>query len=501
MWYHRAMARSKPVRRKAPARGAAAGSVAPETYRLMVEHAPSAIVLTDSSGVIILVNARAESLFGYARGELRGQPIEVLLPESMRARHRADREGYAAAPDARAMGAGRDLFGRRKDGSRVPVEIGLNPIPAAGGTLFMAAVVDITERKRLEERFRLAVEAAPNAMVMTGGDGRIVLANAQAERLFGYSQSELLGQGIELLVPERSRGAHVGYRQGFTARPEARPMGSGRDLYGRRKDGREIPIEIGLNPIRTEAETFVLAAVVDITERRELQRRVAQSEALAAVGSMAAILAHEIRNPLGSIVMAARSLEHGDLTAEDRKTVSAVLTEESQRLNRTLQDFLLFARPREPKLERADLNALVSETAKALGSDAELLGRSALELALDPGLAPFPHDPDQVRQVLWNLLLNGIQAMGSGRGTLRVSTGVEDGQAALRVQDSGPGIDPSVLERVFDPFFTTKKKGTGLGLAICRRIAQAHGGRLEANNAAGSGALFVLRLPLAPRLP
>ncbi len=482
-------------RTKAPSRRSV---LAPDTYRLMVEHAPSAIVLTDESGTIVLVNAKTESLFGYSRAELVGSPVEMLLPEAARARHRRHREGYSAAPSARAMGAGRDLFGRRKDGSEVPVEIGLNPIPAPGGMMFMAAIVDITERRKLEERFRLAVEAAPNAMVMMGGDGRIVLANAQAEKLFGYSQAEFLGQSIELLVPERFRGRHVGYREGYVAKPEARPMGGGRDLFGRRKDGREVPIEIGLNPIRSGGETLVLAAIVDITERRELQRRVAQSEALAAVGSMAAILAHEIRNPLGSIVMAARSLDHGDLTDEDRKTVSAVLTEESQRLNRTLQDFLLFARPREPKLDRAALNELVEETAKALRSDAELLGRVALELDLDPGLAPFPHDADQLRQVLWNLLLNGVQACG-GRGRLSVSTRAEGGRAVLAVQDTGPGIDPSVLERVFDPFFTTKKKGTGLGLAICRRIVTAHGGSLAAENAPGAGARFVLSLPLSPR--
>lgn len=495
------MPRPAPGRKKRPSPRRAFAPAAPvelETYRLMVEHAPSAIVLADAAGLILLVNQKAEELFGYARGELLGRPVETLLPESMRARHRGYREGYAAAPSARAMGAGRDLYGRRKDGRQVPVEIGLNPIPTPGGMLVMAAIVDITERKKLEERFRLAVEAAPNAMVMTGGDGRIVLANAQAERLFGYTQAEFLGQSIELLVPERLRSGHKGYREGFVSRPEARPMGAGRDLFGRRKDGREVPIEIGLNPIRSGGETLVLAAIVDITERRELQRRVAQSEALAAVGSMAAILAHEIRNPLGSIVMAARSLEHGDLTEEDRRTVSAVLTEESQRLNRTLQDFLLFARPREPKLESADLNALVRETAKALRSDAELLGKVALEVAQAPDLPRFPHDPDQVRQVLWNLLLNGLQATG-GRGRLSVATTLEGGEAAVRVRDSGPGIDPSVLERIFDPFFTTKKKGTGLGLAICRRIAQAHGGRLTVENAPGAGACFTLYLPLSSR--
>jgi PAS domain S-box-containing protein len=346
------------------------------------------------------------------------------------------------------------------------------------------------------DMYRLLVEHAPSAVVLADAAGVMRLVNRKTEELFGYSREELVGQKVELLLPESFRARHQGYREGYMKAPETRAMGAGRDLHGRRKDGREVPIEIGLNPIPTPQGMLVLAAIVDITERKRLEERVAQSEALAAVGSMAAILAHEIRNPLGSIVMAARSLEHGDLTPEDRKTVSSVLTEESQRLNRTLQDFLLFARPRPPRLESADLRALVEETAAALRSDAELLGKTELELSLG-AVEPFPFDADQLRQVLWNLLLNGVQAM-NGRGRLKAALSSAGGKATLEVTDSGPGIDPSVLDRIFDPFFTTKKKGTGLGLAICRRIVAGHGGGLTASNAPSGGARFTLTLPLAP---
>ncbi|UPT76056.1 MAG: ATP-binding protein [Elusimicrobiota bacterium] len=330
---------------------------------------------------------------------------------------------------------------------------------------------------------------------MVGGDGRIVLANLQAEKLFGYSQAELLGNPIEMLVPVAARGRHERYRADYSRAPESRAMGGDRELFGRRKDGSEVAVEIGLNPIKSGEETLVLAAILDITERREMQRRLAQSEALAAVGSMAAILAHEIRNPLGSIVMAARSLDRPDLNAEERATISGVLSDESQRLNRTLQDFLQYARPREPKLAVSDLNALVKETVAALQADAGLAGRVSIELRLDPGLRSFRHDPDQVRQVLWNLILNGIQAV-DGEGRLEVSTSVENGSASLRVADSGAGIEPAALAKVFDPFFTTKKKGTGLGLAICRRIVAAHGGSIAADNPSGGGARFTVLLPL-----
>jgi two-component system, LuxR family, sensor kinase FixL len=346
-----------------------------------------------------------------------------------------------------------------------------------------------------EKMYRLVVESAPNAVVMADREGKIVLVNKQAEKLFGYKRKEMLGKPVELLLPSRFRTKHVQYRKGYTAAPETRKMGAGRDLFGMRKDGSEVPVEIGLNPIRSGSETYVLAAIVDITERRELQRKLAQNEALAAVGSMAAVMAHEIRNPLGSIVMAARSLTRGELGAEDRATVSSVLSMETERLNRTLQDFLQYARPREPKRELSDLNHLVKEIVQALTSDKDLVRKVRIAVSLDERLPRFSYDADQVRQVLWNLMLNGVQAI-DGQGWLKISTSAEDGLASFSMIDSGPGIDPKTIERIFEPFFTTKKKGTGLGLAIAQRIIQAHGGRIVVENEPKAGAKFRVIFPL-----
>jgi len=243
------------------------------------------------------------------------------------------------------------------------------------------------------------------------------------------------------------------------------------------------------------SERYILASIVDITERRELQRQLTKSEALAAVGAMSAVLAHEIRNPLSSIVMAARSLGQGDLSGEDLSTVVVVLSKESERLNRTLTEFLQYSRPREVKRELSDLNRQVSEIVSALGADKELASRVRIDVSLDPRLAAFPYDADQIRQVLWNLMLNGIQAM-NGQGRLKVATGVEDGDAAFTVADSGPGIDAESIDRIFEPFFTTKKQGSGLGLAIAQRIVAAHGGRILAENVPSGGARFRILFPL-----
>ena len=244
-----------------------------ERFRLVVESAPNAIVMVGPTGLIEMVNAQTERVFGYTRVELLGKPIEILVPERYRPHHPGLRKSFFADPVSRPMGAGRDLYGLRKDGSEFPVEIGLNPIETDEGTMVLSAIVDISARKRLEERFRLVVELAPNAIVMIGPTGLIEMVNAQTERVFGYTRVELLGKPIEMLVPERYRPNHPGLRKSFFADPVSRPMGAGRDLYGLRKDGSEFPVEIGLNPIETDEGTMVLSAIVDISARKRLEER------------------------------------------------------------------------------------------------------------------------------------------------------------------------------------------------------------------------------------
>ena len=253
--------------------GLAAHRLADTRFRSVVESAPSGMVMIDRAGTITLVNRETERLFGYAREEIMGQPVERLVPERFRRRHPAFRADFFVSPQTRAMGAGRELYALRKDGSEIPVEIGLNPIETDEGVFVLASVVDITARQRAEARFRAAVESAPSGMVMIDRGGKIILVNREIERLFGYAREELLGQAIELLVPERLRKGHPAYRTGYFGNPEARAMGVGRELYGVRKDGTELPVEIGLNPIETDEGLFVLASVVDITARKRAEAR------------------------------------------------------------------------------------------------------------------------------------------------------------------------------------------------------------------------------------
>lgn len=283
-------------------------------FRQVVESAPNAIVMIGASGQVEMVNAQAEELFGYDRSEVLGQPVEMLVPERFRARHPALRGSFFDDPRARPMGAGRDLYGLRKDGTEFPIEIGLNPIETEDGMMVLSAIVDISVRKRLEERFRRVVESAPNAMIMIRDDGRIEMVNTQAEIVFGYQRDELLGQPVEMLVPEASRTHHPALRSTFFSEPLSRPMGAGRDLYALRKDGSRFPVEIGLNPIETEEGVMVLSSIVDISDRKQKEQRI--EAALKEKDVLLREVHHRVKNNL-QIVQSLLALQSSKISDPD----------------------------------------------------------------------------------------------------------------------------------------------------------------------------------------
>lgn len=249
-------------------------------FRQALDAVPAGLVVVDQAGGIAFINSAGERMFRYERNEWQGQTIESLVPAVRRGKHAALAAGFLKAPTHRPMGMGQDVTGLRKDGTEFPVEIGLNPLPTSEGAWAIASLIDLTERKRLDiqiqehhERVQAYWEAASEGLLTVDAAGAIELVNKATERIFGYDRSELVGQPLELLIPEAQRHAHAEKRERYFADPQLRSMGMGLTLSGRRKDGTLFPVEVGLNVARIGGRTVVIGFVTDITEKRRLEEQ------------------------------------------------------------------------------------------------------------------------------------------------------------------------------------------------------------------------------------
>ena len=370
---------------------------------------------------------------------------------------------------------------------------------------------EVEHRKQAEDRFRLFVETAPTGILICDAQGSITEANAQVQRMFGYTRDELIGRPVEMLVPEQHRGAHVGHRTNYVNHPQARPMGVGMELHGRRKDGTSFPLEISLGPLVTSEGAWISSTVVDISERKKLEQQLQVSQRLESVGQMAAGIAHDFNNILTAITGNAK-LALNDLPVDHPVHQNlAEIEKASLRATLLVRQILTFGRQDAPKRQVIKLAPVVEEALKLLRAGL----RAGIEIRtnFDHGLPDVLADSTQIHQIILNLGTNAADAMGKlqagelevrsepvivDAGLARTTPDLHEGTyVRLSVRDNGGGMDKATTARIFEPFYTTKPQGegTGLGLSVVHGIMKTHGGAITVYSEPGKGTVFHLYFP------
>jgi PAS domain S-box-containing protein len=488
------------------------GPQSDESFRLVVEAAPYAMVMVNQEGKILLVNAQIEKLFGYSREELLGQMIEILAPEASRDLHSSLSRDFVKEPRA----VGREVRARRKDGSQFPIEIHLNPIQTEKGTWVLSSIADLSERGRVEaelreseERFRNMADTAPVMIWMSGPNKLCTFFNKGWLEFTGRALEQELGEGwAEGVHREDLDGCLETYETSFNGR---RPFQMEYRL--RRRDGEyRWVFDIGVPRFEPNGVfAGYVGSAVDITDFKRAQEVTYGRQKLESLGLLASGLAHDFNNmqsgiiALSEIVLDSPALDSA--VAEDVRKIKKMALHGSE----IVHELMVYAGQDEADLALVDVSALIEEIRELL--KVSISKGISLKTHLSRGLPPVLASATHIRQIVMNLIVNGSEAIGEKEGVIEVSSSylrasgrhlltngasLPDGDyLRLSVSDTGCGMTKEVRRKIFDPFFSTKATGRGLGLAVVQGVVRRYGGVVDIKSAPGKGTRFEILIPYA----
>lgn len=471
--------------------------------RAIVETVLDGIITIDAHGTVETFNPAAELIFGYGADEVIGRNIKMLMPDPYHSGHDGYLGAYLVSGDPKVIGIGREVVGRRRDGTEFPMELAVSEMEVVGQRMFTGIVRDITERKEAERqlrdregRVRAIVDTVLDGIITIDARGTVETFNPAAELIFGYDSSEVIGRNVKMLMPDPYHGGHDGYLGNYLNSGEAKVIGIGREVIGRRRDGSEFPMELAVSEMEVAGQRMFTGIVRDITERKEAER--IKKEFISTIS-------HELRTPLTSIWGSLGLISGGACgeIAEDAAQMLEMAEQNTGRLIGLVNDILDIERLESGGLRfetnRISLSDLVADAINVNQPYAELQNAKIAPLEISAS-AFVMGDEVRLSQVMANLISNAVK-FSPDDGTVYVSLTRRDDGYKVRVIDHGPGIPAEFQAKVFERFSqadssdSREKGGSGLGLSISAAIIENHDGKIGFESEPGNGACFYFDLP------
>lgn len=465
-----------------------------------------------------MFNPACEQLFGYSATEVLGNNVRMLMPEPFQAEHDGYLGNYLRTGERKIIGIGRKVVGKRRNGTTFPMELSVGEAHQDGASNFVGIIRDLTERERAEKalqegaaRLKAVVDTAVDGVILIDDHGRVLMFNPACERLFGYPESEVLGQNVKILMPPPFKAEHDGYLGNYLRTGDPKIIGIGREVSGLRKDGSTFPMDLSVGEAKQEGEVVFVGIIHDLTERKRTEEQLVQAQKMETVGQLSGGIAHDFNNLLTVIIGNADTLGDKLRSRPDLRQLCDSIVNAGDRGAELTRRLLAFSRRQTLRPAVIDCNRLIEGMKvllrRALREDIEI----ATKLDLD-AISAFA-DPAQLESAILNLALNAQDAMPGG-GLLRIATSsvsldqhyrdnhpeVAAGDYVLiTVTDDGEGMSPEVCERAFEPFFTTKEvgKGSGLGLSMVYGFIKQSNGHVAIYSEIGLGTTVRLYLPAA----